>query len=178
MASKKYGDDVQLILRIPLILAEKIKSDITLKKAKFPRFRWSQNEYILECVRKMVDGVMSCEVSGEPMAPRERRSGPIAEAKPTAQEIAARFGIKTGATIDEVEPRLLTDDPMFGVAAPEPIVDDETEPEVDWEARCIADFTEKVVRVGAPKILGPRGWAKMDWEQRYAALKEAKERES
>lgn len=102
----------------------------------------------------------------------------VEPAKPTVAEIAARFGIKTGATIEEVEPRLLNDDPTFGVPfefTPD-ATEDEIAEEIDWEALCNRDYPQNIVRVVAPKRLP--GWAKMDWEQRYAALKEAKERES
>lgn len=83
----------------------------------------SMNEYILNLVRNDVDGIHVGplrdweEIPGGPdytesprvMAAMESTSSGIGDyRKLSPQELAAKLGVKTGKTIDEVEPRVLT----------------------------------------------------------------------
>lgn len=183
-------DELQKInVRFPDILYRRMQAKIKEQQALDPGC--SMNSYILRLVREDIDGrediqhgtfvTMATYATGN-MTPS---SGNVAGRKPSAAELAARFGIKTGATIEEVEPFVEAGLPaeIHGVQRSgggslgpdegrEPVVV-ETEDQTLWRKKCESKFSREMVNI--PKV-HRKMWAGMSWEQRYEWLAEKKER--
>lgn len=109
------------------------------------------------------------DLTAKPMEPGGYKH--LALPKPTAAELAAKLGIKTLATIEEVEPRC---DPESGYIAPEFVaVPDPVSEEEAFRSEFIAEFGrqawDRAIRIPAFK--------KAKWPERFEMAREQKERE-
>lgn len=99
-------EEQKYVARFPAILYKRIQAEVKQRQeAGEPKL--SINDWVIDACRGKIDGPPVNYVTTIYKEPPPGLVVPHqALQKPTAAEIAAKFGIKTGATIEVVEPRM------------------------------------------------------------------------
>ncbi len=173
-------DKTRFTLRVPGILLARVQGVVKKRQENEPKF--SVNDYVVESLRQRIDGVgYAMQLSGKDREPESVGSAPVsATGRPTAQDLASRYGIKTGATIEEVEPRM---DPEAQPGGFQPPPSDppatavaiEDDPEAYWHNLIYERFRAKIADA---QRKCPGEWKRLKtWEAKYKWLEKKKEQE-